>query len=394
LTAEKADVVVIGCGIVGASVAYFLAKEGLEVCILEKHSIGSGSTGHGHGVISLVGLDFRPGAHFELGLASARMYREFADTLFEDGGIDPLYHELDGVSLAILEEEEEIFRASMARDEVRRNVDMRWIDVDEIRELEPRLTEEARGAVLYRHGQVDGYRVALGAVAAVERRGGRVMLGDADGLVRDGDRVVGVTCGSTSIACDSVVVASGAWIGSAANWLGQPVPVRPLHGEVLHVKLPGEPMRVFVLTGRHGPILPRKDGVIMVGSIGGVTMSGMDVHAKHVFDPYDPSPPVFDGQPREESRDFMIERAVRVMPAIADAQLVAHLAGVRPLSADRLPLIGPVVGLEGVYLAAGHGTKGIHLAPATGRMVTDLIVRGSSELPLDAFLPGRFAAPV
>jgi glycine oxidase len=388
---EKADVVVVGAGVVGASTAYLLAKEGLEVCVLERDSIGSGATGHGHGVISLVGKDFRPGPHFELGVASARMYAAFTDELFEAGGIDPLYHELDGISLAVIEEEEEIFRECMASEEVQRHVDMRWIGVDEVRAYEPRLTEDAIGAVHYRHGQVDAYRMALAAIAATEKLGGRVVAGEADGLIRDGDRIVGVTLGERRISCDSVVIAAGAWAGSATDWLGFPVPVRPLHGEVLQVALPGPPVQVFVLTGRHGPILPTKEGLLLVGSIGGVTMSGLDVDAKHVFDPFDPSPPVFDGQPREESRDFMIERAVRVMPAIAEGELVAHLAGTRPLSADRMPLIGPVPGAENAYLATGHGTKGIHLAPVTARMIADLVVRGRSEIPVEPFLPARFS---
>jgi glycine/D-amino acid oxidase-like deaminating enzyme len=390
--AERADVVVVGAGIVGASTAYLLAREGLDVCILEKEGIGSGSTGHGHGVISLVGKDFNRGAHFALGLAAARMYGDFAAAAMEDGGIDPLYHELDGISLAVVEEEERIFRDFMDRPDTREHVQMRWIDIDEARELEPRLTRDAIGGVLYRHGQVDAYRLTLAAVAAVERLGGRVVLREATGLEREGDRVVGVTHSRGEIGCADVVLAGGAWMHAAQEWLDFPVPVRPLHGEVLHVELPGDPVRLFVLTARHGPILPRRDGMLMVGSIGGVSMSGADVDVAHVFDPGDPRPPAFDGRPHDEHRDLMISRAVRVMPSLEEAQLVAHLAGVRPLCADRMPLIGPVPGLGHVYLATGHGTKGIHLAPITARIVADLVVRGRCDLdvPLDAFLPERF----
>jgi glycine/D-amino acid oxidase-like deaminating enzyme len=161
------------------------------------------------------------------------------------------------------------------------------------------------------------------------------------------------------------------------------------------VRLPGPPLRAFILTARHGPILQRKDGVVLVGSIGGVTMSGMDVDAKHVFDPWDRSPALFDLAPREENAQLMIERALRVMDAMADAELIGHLAGVRPLSADRLPIIGPVPGLRGVILATGHGTKGIHLAPITATMVARLVAGGrhSEAVTEEAFLPDRFAPP-
>jgi glycine/D-amino acid oxidase-like deaminating enzyme len=189
--------------------------------------------------------------------------------------------------------------------------------------------------------------------------------------------------------------AMGAWAAEADAWLGQHIPVRPLHGEVLNVRLPGPMLRTFILTARHGPILQRRDGIVLVGSIGGVTMSGMDVEAKHVFDPLDRSPAVYDLTPRPEAADLMIERALTVMPAIEDAELVGHLAGARPLSSDRVPIIGPVPGRNGVFPATGHGTKGIHLAPITARMIADYVLHGGCrQAGIDpaAFLPGRFQA--
>lgn len=390
---DRADVVVVGGGIVGASIAYVLAKDGLDVVLMDGEGIGSGSTGHGHGVVSLVGKDFRPGDHFALGLAGARMFREFAEVLQEDSGVDPMYHEKTGLSIAILDEEERIFREAFARLEGS-GLGLRWIDGREAREVEPRLSEEVLGGVRYWHGQVDGYRMTIAEVQALERLGGRVLLRRVTGLLRSGDRVGGVRHTGGQLHAGCVVLAMGAWVREAEEWIGFPIPVRPLHGEVLNVRLPGEPLRAFILTARHGPILQRKDGITLVGSIGGVTMSGMDVEARHVFDPADTSPPVFDLAPKPENAQLMIERGLRVMPALAEAELVDHLAGVRPLSADRMPIIGFVPGLEGVVLATGHGTKGIHLAPLTARMVEDLVLHGEIRQPVPhrAFLPDRFAS--
>src|SRR5438552_2416995 len=103
---------------------------------------------------------------------------------------------------------------------------------------------------------------------------------------------------------------------------------------------------------------------------------------------------MFNGQPHKENCELMISLATRVIPALEEAQLVAHLAGVRPLCADRMPLIGSVPGLDNVYPATGHGTKGIHLAPVTARIVADLVVRGATDVgaPLEPFLPDRFAS--
>ncbi|MBI2871927.1 MAG: FAD-dependent oxidoreductase [Chloroflexi bacterium] len=388
---ETADVVVIGAGVVGCATAYFLAKEGMRVCLMEREAVGSGASAHGHGVLSLVGKDFNRGPHFLLGLAGKRMYPEFIAGLMEESGVDPLYHERTGLSLALVDEEERIFREAMAWQKY--YVDLKWIDGDEVRRLEPRVTPAAIGAVMYDHGQVDAYRLCLAMATAIERRGGSLLLRQATGLKAGSDRVTGVLYPGGEVECGAAVIAAGAWSGVASQWLHFPVPVRPLKGEVLHARLESDPVRVFILTARHGPILPRKDGVLLIGSTGGVSMSGMDVDAKHVFDPADQGPWDFDSRPTEEARRFILERVLAIMPALENAQVTGHLAGVRPLCADRMPLIGPVPGWRGAYLATGHGTKGIHLAPITGRIVADQITRGETEVPvpMDAFSPARFA---
>jgi glycine oxidase len=384
------DVVVVGGGVIGGSIAYLLAKAGLRVCIMEREAIGSGASGHGHGAMCLVGNDFKRGPHFELGLESSGLYADFAAALLEDSGVDTLYHELPSISLALTDEEEQIFRGVMPWQGER--IPLRWIDIDECRSIEPRITERGLGGVLNHHGQVDGYRLSLAAITAVERLGGTLLLREATGLTYDADRVTGVTYPGGAIATERVVLSGGAWIGAARSWIEYPIPVKPLHGEVLHVMLPGDPLHAFILTGRHGPLLQRKDGIIMAGSIGGVTMSGMDVHALHVFDPADTGPWEYDMSPHESGRTLMLESTLRIMPAMEDATLIAHLAGVRPLSADRLPIIGPVPGREGVYLATGHGTKGIHLAPVTAKIMRNNLVTGVASPEYDAFLPERFDA--
>ena len=388
---DRFDAVVVGGGVLGGATAYYLAKEGLKVCIMDREAVGSGASAHGHGAMSMVGKDFRPGPHFTLGLVGMEMYANFVANVMEDSGIDPMYHESDGVSLAVVEEEEQIFKEAIAGQS--KYLEMKWIDGDEVRRMEPRITSDALGAVLYRHGQVDAYRLSLATAQAVERMGGQILLREATGLKTEGDRVTGVTYPGGEVAAGAVVIAMGAWSGAAREWLHYPLPVRPLHGQVLHLRMPGEPMRLFIITARHGPVLPRRDGILMAGSLGGVSMSGLDVDSVHVFDPRDTGPWEFDLNPSEWGRNFMLERVLKIMPALEEAEVVDHLAGVRPLCADRMPLIGPVPGWQGVYIATGHGTKGIHLSAVTGRIVADQIVRGKTEVPVpaEAFSPGRFA---
>ena len=388
---DSFDAVVVGAGVVGGAAAYFLGKEGLKVCLMDREAVGSGASAHGHGAISLIGKDFRPGPHFQLGLVGKRMFSGFVQSVMEDSGIDPMYHEMHGVSLALVEEEEHIFKEAVRWQS--QHLEAKWIDGDEVLRLEPRITPEVIGGVLYDHGQVDGYRLSLALAQAVERMGGQLLLREATGLKIQGDRVVGVSHTGGEVAADTVVIAMGAWSGAARDWLHFPVPVRPLHGEVLHVRVPGKPIQLFIITARHGPILPRRDGITLVGSLGGVSMSGMDVDSQHVFDPREAGPWEYDLRPSEWGRNFILEQVLKIMPPLADAEVVDHLAGVRPLCADRMPLIGPAPGWQGVYFATGHGTKGIHLSGISGRILADLVVRGSTEVPIpaEAFSPERFA---
>ena len=388
---ESAEVVVVGGGVVGGAVAYYLSRAGLQVCIMERESVGSGASAHGHGSLSTVGKDFNQGPHFQLGLAGQEMYPQFVADVMEDSGIDPWFHEQPGLSLALIEEEERIFKEAMAWQQ--EYMSLTWIESEEIRRIEPRITPNVLGAVHYSHSQVDGYRLSLALAQAVENRGGRVVLREAIGLQTEGDKVTGVLYPGGEISCQHVVISMGAWSGAVAGWLQFPIPVRPLKGEVLHVRLTGDPIRVFIISARHGPIIQRMDGVLMVGSIGGVSMSGLDVDTKHVFDPKSDDVWSFDSQPTEEGRNTILERVTEIMPSIEQAQLVSHLAGVRPLCADRMPLIGPVPGWRGVSLATGHGTKGIHLAAITGKAAAQLVVQGDTDVPvpMEAFSPARFA---
>ena len=124
------------------------------------------------------------------------------------------------------------------------------------------------------------------------------------------------------------------------------------------------------------------DGLLSVGSTGGRDYDQQDLFWGEEF----------DRQPTEGAKIELLQRAIDVLPALEDAELVQQLAGSRPLSPDRLPIIGPVPGWENVILATGHTTKGIHLGPITGRLVAEYILNGPTNLSvaMDAFLPSRF----
>ena len=179
-----------------------------------------------------------------------------------------------------------------------------------------------------------------------------------------------------------MVVAAGSWSQAFTPWLGFPVPVRPMKGERLLLNYPGEPLPVLISSPKRGHMISRLDGLTSVGSTGGRDYDRRDLFAGEEF----------DRQPTESARLELLQRAIDVFPDLERAELVQQLAGSRPLSPDSKPIIGPVPGWDGVLLATGHTTKGIHLGPITGRIIADYIGRGATEAVSDMseFLPDRF----
>jgi glycine/D-amino acid oxidase-like deaminating enzyme len=145
----------------------------------------------------------------------------------------------------------------------------------------------------------------------------------------------------------------------------------------------GPPLPVLISSPKRGHMISRLDGLLSVGSTG-----GRDYDREELFWGEES-----DHQPTEAAKMELLQRAVDVLPGLEEAELVQQLAGSRPLSPDRMPIIGPVPGWEGVVLATGHTTKGIHLGPITGRIVADYILQGCNQVPeeMTSFLPDRFA---
>ena len=379
---KSADVVVIGAGVVGCSVAYYLAREGVNVTILEREAIGSGASAHATGSLSLLGAEFTPGASFEMARASYAEFLQLVPELESATGMDLLYQRRPSLRLALDDEEADLIKSLMVWQQP--HVEMHWTDAQEVHSIDSRLSPSIVGAVYEdESAQLDSYRLNLSLARGAELKGASIVNREVTGLVTSGSTVTGVKTTSEDIHCDVVVVAAGTWSRAFTPWLDFPVPVRPLKGERLLLSYPGEPLPVLISSPKRGHMISRMDGFTSVGSTG-----GRDYDQQEIFWGEE-----FDRQPTATARLELLQRAIDVFPDLERAELVQQLAGSRPLSPDSKPIIGPVPGWEGVHLATGHTTKGIHLGPITGRIVTDYICRGSTQAvsEMDQFLPDRFA---
>lgn len=370
--ADTADVVVVGAGCIGGAIAYFLSREGLKVKLVDKEAIGSGASAHATGSLSNVYGPATSSEYLALIGHSSTMALETLPALREASGVDVLHVSRPGLRVALNESDARGLQQRVGAQSGQGGEAMEWLSGDEARRLEPRLSAQVIGAALAsQESQVDSYRLTLAFARAAECHGAEVWQREVLGLVEQQGRVTGVQLARGRLSCPNVVLAMGVATAQAERWLHHPVPVRPLKGQSVRLDYSGAPLGYHIGGFAKGHLIHRGDGLFSAGST--------EEEAG------------FDDRPTDAGRHEVLEWAQSVMPCLEEARLVQHLAGLRPLSSDGLPIIGPVPGLEGAYLATGHGRKGIHLSFVTGQIIADLILRGETSLPLAPFLPGRFA---
>ena len=367
----NADVVIIGGGIAGIATAYYLGQAGVKSTVIERDGVGSHASGFAYGGVGSAGGSGMTGPTLAVAVEGARLHRQLAEALPDQTGVNFEFRERPSISLAFTNDEAEAAKSSVPP-EPREGYEVQWVDAGQARAIEPRISPAVLGAVHTLGGaDVEPYRLAVALTQAAEDLGATVRHGRVTGLRRNGERLLGVTLEDGEVACRHVVLAMGPWSGEASAWLGVPVPVRPLKGQILRLRVPGPAYRYSIgWQGNYATTKP--DGLVWAGST-----------EEEVG---------FDESTTEPARDEIMAALLKMLPSIANTQLVRQTACLRPLSSDRLLLLGQVPGWEGVYIATGGGRSGIALGPAMGRITADLITQGSTDIPIDAFDPGRFSS--
>ena len=367
----SSSVVIVGGGIVGMATAYYLAKAGVPSIVVERDAIGSHASGFAYGGLSpLTGFGI-PGPLAQVAQEGMRLHTELAERVVEETGIGIDFRMRPSLALAFTEADARRLQSALAWQQQQPGYAARWLDAAAARRVEPRIAEDAIGALsIEGTADVEPYRLVLALTRAAEARGVTVRHGRVTGLRRRGSAVTHVVMERDEIACDTVVLAMGPWRAEAAPWLDLPIEVRPLKGQILRLQAPGPPVACSVGWG-HNYATTKPDGLLWAGTT--------EEEAG------------FDEETTREARDEVGAALVKMLPAMADAQIVHQTACLRPVVSDGLLLLGRVPGLDGAYMATGAGRKGILLSPAMSRAVADLILTGKCGLALDAFAPGRFA---
>ena len=367
---DRTDVLIVGAGAVGCATAYFLAKEGVEVTVLEGNTVAYGASGFAMGLLSPLSGAGIPGPLEELSQEGFRMHRDLAEELKEVSGVDYHAHSHDSLYLAFAQDRLQDLEALERYSGKVEGVSCRWLDGSQAVELEPRLSGNVVRALLVEGAWLlEAYDYTRALAQGAEKCGATIRHGRVQGLKRSGANIE-VHMEDGSIEAQKVVLAMGPWTGAVQGWLGLPVPVYPLKGQILRLELPGT---AFDYTLHYGSSYAgsKPDGTVWIGT----TEETVG----------------FDDQPTEEARARILREVARFLPVVEEGRLVRQTACLRPVTPDGLPIIGQVHGWDGVYMATGAGRKGILLSPSMALATAQLITRGKSELSVDIFSPTRFA---
>jgi glycine oxidase len=361
---QSPDAIIIGAGVVGLASAYFLASQyKLRCLVIEKDAIGSQASGGAAGELSAVHRHSAGAEFTKLCLESIRLHWEMAPILMEESGIDYKLSSLPMLRPAIDEEEIPDLLAQMEW-QSGLGMETEWVSGKALHELNSWLTHGSPGAVYCLEQQLEAYPYTLALAQAAEKHGVLIQTGEVTGLLHNGARVDGVISGNDKIPAGIVLMANGPWAKFTNEWTGLDLPIKPLRGQIVHLNSP-IPLPQQAIFHESGYVLPKPGGDLLVGT------TEEDVG--------------FVKQTTSAAQTQIMETAIRLAPQIVDFPIREITACLRPYSLDELPLIGPVPGWTGLYLATGHGFKGIVLSLATGKYLAQLIVQNRSDYPLDPF---------
>ncbi len=383
---SSADVVVIGGGAVGISITYYLAKYGVQVCLVEKADLCAGASRACLGHVMLQTKTAGP----KLGLAreSVRLFHSLekelqADFEFENKG-----------SMIVAQTEME---ADFVRTKVRglqdSGIDATFVNAAEARSLQPALSPHIFGASYCTEDCiVNPLDLILAYARAAERLGATIrMFTEVVGIERQGNRISAVLTNRGQISTETVVNATGAWAPVLAGMVNLDLPVVPRKGEMF-VTEPMPPMLtggIFsarYLVSKEMPVTDADADEMRVGMGISQTQSGnLLVGSTREF-------AGFDRKSTYRAIQELVRQPVELLPSVSDIHIIRAFAGLRPATPDGLPILEQSPELPGFITASGHEGDGVALSPITGKTIAELVVGKVDKEKLIPFSSSRFAA--
>ena len=363
--------IVMGGGIIGCSVAWRLAAEGVVTTVLERGRVGQEASWAAAGMIAPQAEAEGPGPFFDFCMKARDTFDGIVDRLVREGGVDPEYDRA-GILYVALDADERVQLERRASWQRSVGAPLEELSGAEARRVEPMLSPEAVYAIHMPTNRRTDNRKLTQAYAAAARKAGAEFVEGArvEALATRGERAVGVLMddGST-LEADVVVNAAGAWAGEIRGLEADRVKLHPVRGQIVCFEVAPETIGPALFSLR-GYVVPRRDGRLLAGSTmeeagydKSVTLAGLDKIARG---------------------------AAAIVPTLGAAAFREAWAGLRPATRDLLPVLGFSPSVSNVLWAAGHFRSGILLSAITGEIIADLVKGRRPAVELSAFSAARF----
>ena len=362
------DVVVVGAGVIGAAVTHELVARGASVTLLDCRGAGLGSTQAAAGMLVpyLEGFG-RP--LLPLATKSLEMYDAFVDRVSRDSGIGVGYRRTGSLQVVMADQPIDDLRR-IAADARAAGVECELLDEHAVREAEPQLTPEVSGGLFMQsHGFVVTADLSGALAAAAIKHGARVRVpARAQRIEHRGDHISVHLDNDAPVTARHVVVAAGSWSGRIDIDGIPPLPVRPIRGQLLQLASDA-PALNRIVWGPRCYLVPASAGSILVGA------TSEDAG--------------FDERTTVAGVRDLLDSACDLVPHLWQAAFAGARVGLRPATADDMPMIGRSAKMPGLVYATGHYRNGVLLAPLTARAVADLVLDNREDPLLAAAAPQR-----
>ncbi len=367
---DRADVIVIGAGIIGCAVAHELAHEKLSVVVVEQSTRGAEASSAAGGILSPQAEAAGEDPFFDLCIRSRELHGPLSAHLLEESGIDVEYAD-SGVLYVALEEATVPALEARANWQHGKGYRVEPFPGASVAALEPHLTVTTKYALHFAaDARVNNVALTRALGTAADAQGVRFLEGtEVTGLLFSRERVTGVITRQGTISSGWVVDAAGAWASAVDGRLRERLPIRPVRGQMVAL---GSAAHLIerVIYSEDCYLVPRRDGRVLIGS----TLEEVG----------------YDKTTTIRAIHQLIGAAMQLVPELARCPFDSCWAGLRPASLDHLPVLGPDPELRGLIYAAGHFRNGILLAPITAEIIRDLIITGTPSVDLSPFRAERF----
>lgn len=378
---RKAEVVVIGGGVIGSSITYHLAKKGVKVVLLEKNGIASGTSSSCEGLVFLQSK--KPGIHLRLALESAKKFYNLKNEL----DYDIEYRNNGG--MVVIENSEEL-KAMKIFVEKQKSIglEVSLLDKNKAIEKEPALSQDILGSTFSPlDAQVNPIYLSYAFINSAKNLGAKIYTHtEVTGIKLESNKVRSIETSRGEIETEIVINASGIYAPEIGRMVNLNIPIKPRRGQLLVTEpipkiLNGVLISAKYIAAKFNPNLAEIEGEgisieqtasgnLLIGStrefVGmnkSTTLEGINSIAKHI---------------------------IMLFPQLKEINIIRTFAGFRPYTPDGLPILGKLKDLEGFIMAAGHEGDGIALSPITGDLIAELVVEGKTSISLDEFKLERF----